>query len=78
MWPVISWLLWQSLDQLGYPGRAEAVRDDSLAQLAAGEFGEYYEPFTGRQLGSTRQSWTAAVTLDWLDSYPPPGETSRP
>jgi glycogen debranching enzyme len=70
VWPVISWLLWQSLDRLGYPDRADAVRDDSLGQLTAGEFGEYYEPFTGEPLGSTRQSWTAAVTLDWLASYP--------
>ena len=76
VWPVISWLLWQSLDLLGYPDRADAVRGDSLGQLAAGEFGEYYEPFTGEHLGSTRQSWTAAVTLDWLASYHPNGETT--
>ena len=69
VWPVINWLLWQSLRLLGYSARADAVRDDSLSQLAAaGEFGEYFEPFTGKQLGSTRQSWTAAVTLDWLAS----------
>jgi hypothetical protein len=68
VWPVINWLLWQSLDLLGYPARADAIRGDSLSQLAAGDFGEYYEPFTGKQLGSTRQSWTAAVTLDWLAS----------
>jgi hypothetical protein len=71
VWPVISWLLWQSLDLLGYPDRADAVRDRSLDQLSAGEFGEYYEPFTGEPLGSARQSWTAAVTLDWLDSCHP-------
>jgi hypothetical protein len=70
VWPIISWLLWQSLDLLGYPDRADAIRRDSLSQLAGGEFGEYYQPFTGGQLGSTRQSWTAAVTLDWLASEP--------
>jgi glucosylglycerate hydrolase len=69
VWPVISWLLWQSLHLLGYSARADAIRSDSLSQLvAAGEFGEYFEPFTGKQLGSTQQSWTAAVTLDWLAS----------
>jgi hypothetical protein len=43
-------------------GKARTTpRGDSLSQLAAaGEFGEYFEPFTGKQLGSTRQSWTAA------------------
>jgi hypothetical protein len=35
-------------------------------QLADGGFGEYFNPFTGRSLGSTDQSWTAAVALDWL------------
>jgi glucosylglycerate hydrolase len=67
VWPVINWLLWQSLNQLGYSARANEIRSDSLSQIAAhGEFGEYFEPFTGKQLGSARQSWTAAVTLDWI------------
>jgi len=65
-WPVINWLLWQSLGQLGCHARAEQIRDDSLSQISAdGQFGEYFEPFTGKQLGSSQQSWTAAVTLDW-------------
>jgi glucosylglycerate hydrolase len=66
VWPVISWLLWQSLRELGYPGRAEQIRRDSLSQVATGEINEYFEPFTGAPLGSPQQSWTAAVTLDWL------------
>jgi hypothetical protein len=37
-------------------------------QLTNGGFGEYFDPFTGRSLGSTDQSWTAAVALDWLAS----------
>jgi glucosylglycerate hydrolase len=68
VWPVINWLLWQSLHQLGYSARADAIRRDSLTQVAAAEFGEYFEPFTGEQLGSAQQSWTAAVALDWLAS----------
>ena len=35
---------------------------------AAGEFAEYFEPFTGMPLGSSQQSWTAAVALDWSAS----------
>jgi len=58
--------LWQSLSQLGQSDRAGQIRSESLSQIAAdGEFGEYFEPFTGKQLGSAQQSWTAAVTLDW-------------
>ena len=67
VWPVINWLLWQSLTELGCSARADDMRRDSLAQLAVGEFNEYYEPLTGQPLGSPRQSWTAAVVLDWLD-----------
>jgi len=66
VWPVISWLLWRSLRQLGCSARADALHRDCLAQLTPGDFGEYFEPFTGQQLGSVQQSWTAAVTLDWL------------
>jgi neutral trehalase len=66
VWPVINWLLWQSLSQLGQSARADQIRDDSLSQIAAnGDFSEYFDPFTGKQLGSQQQSWTAAVTLDW-------------
>ncbi len=66
VWPVINWLLWSSLRSLGHTGRAEEMRRDCLGQVAVGEFAEYFEPFTGAPLGSPRQSWTAAVTLDWL------------
>jgi hypothetical protein len=67
IWPVIDWLLWRSLQLLGYAGRAEELRRDSLSQIAAdGDFAEYFEPYTGKPLGSARQSWTAAVALDWL------------
>ena len=71
VWPVIDWLLWQSLAELGCADRAAGLRRDSLAQVTgAGEFNEYFDPFTGAPLGSPRQSWTAAVVLDW--AAPPP------
>jgi glucosylglycerate hydrolase len=65
-WPVINWLLWWSLARAGESDRAEQLRRTSLEQLASGGFGEYFDPFTGEPLGSTSQSWTAAVALDWL------------
>ena len=66
VWPVMNWLLWWSLERLGERERAAWLRSDGLAQLSDGRFGEYYEPFTGEPLGSSEQSWTAAVALDWL------------
>ncbi len=69
VWPVVNWLLWRSL-RAGKPERAEQLRQTALTQLADEGFGEYFDPFTGRSLGSTDQSWTAAVALDWLASAP--------
>jgi hypothetical protein len=66
VWPVANWLLWWSLKRAGEPGRAERIRRGTLDQLAEGGFAEYFEPFTGEALGSSDQSWTAAVALDFL------------
>ncbi|HET7478418.1 MAG TPA: trehalase family glycosidase [Rubrobacteraceae bacterium] len=69
-WPVMNWLLWRALLLAGETRRAETLRRASLEQVAGEGFGEYFEPFTGEPLGSLRQSWTAAVVLDWLASGP--------
>jgi glycogen debranching enzyme len=66
VWPVVSWLLWRSLVRAAELEHAERIRRVALAQLAEGGFAEYFEPFTGEPLGSSDQSWTAAVALDWL------------
>ena len=58
--------MWWSLKTAGEKNKAADLRRASLEQLAAGNFAEYYEPFTGEPLGSDGQSWTAAVALDWL------------
>jgi hypothetical protein len=54
----------------GEPERAARLRRASLDQLAHGDFAEYFEPFSGEPLGSSEQSWTAAVALDWLANDP--------
>ncbi len=48
--------------------RRRAARCAAAARR--GPLAEYYEPFTGEPLGSLRQSWTAAVALNWLTSRP--------
>jgi glucosylglycerate hydrolase len=52
--------------RVGEMEHAEALRRVALQELAQGGFAEYFEPFTGEPLGADDQSWTAAVTLDWL------------
>jgi glycogen debranching enzyme len=66
VWPVISWLMWWSLERAGEHEHAAQLRGEALDQLASGGLAEYFEPRTGEPLGSDDQSWTAAVTLDWL------------
>ena len=66
VWPVANWLLWWSLIRAGEAERAVAMRGETLGQLSEGGFAEYFEPFTGEPLGSSEQSWTAAIALDML------------
>ncbi|GAA3819766.1 MULTISPECIES: glycogen debranching protein [Amycolatopsis] len=65
-WPVVNWLFGWAFERRGWHERARKLREAGLRLTDDGAFGEYYEPFTGEPLGSTDQSWTAAVVLDWL------------
>jgi hypothetical protein len=65
-WPVLTWFLAFQARRHGNAALYDSLRQASLAQLNDLQFGEYYEPFTAEPLGSTRQSWTAAVALEWL------------
>lgn len=65
-WPVMAWFFSLAFRRRGMHDRADRAREDGLALIRDGTFGEYYEPFTGEPLGSRHQSWTAAAALDWL------------
>lgn len=65
-WPFLNWFFWWGLQNAGETERAARLRADALAQIASAGFAEYIEPQTGEPLGSSDQSWTAAVVLDWL------------
>lgn len=76
-WPVITWLLWWSLERAGEAELAARLRRTALTQISEHGFGEYFDPFTGESLGAEDQSWTAAVTLEWLsDHYRPEHKAS--
>ncbi|MDD9369893.1 MAG: trehalase family glycosidase [Acidimicrobiales bacterium] len=77
-WPVITWLLWWALERDGHRAPADAIRDAAVAQLRASGCSEYAEALTGEPLGSNAQSWTAAVTLDWLAHEPGKPEPPSP
>ena len=66
VWPVMSWLLWWAMRRAGEEETARELRRQALEQLEDEGFAEYFDPFTGKPLGSDSQSWTAAVAMDWL------------
>jgi hypothetical protein len=71
-WPVMTWLLWWALHRAGQHAAATSLHAAALDQIwCSGGFPEYVEPFSGEALGSLRQSWTAAVTIDWLADAAP-------
>jgi glucosylglycerate hydrolase len=67
-WPFFNWLIWWSLQRHGRAERAATLRKANLEllQRPGAQFAEYFDAFTGEPLGSRDQSWTAAVSLDWL------------
>ena len=65
-WPVVTWLFGWALQRRGLLEPALRLRTEGLRLVVDGTFAEYYHPFSGEPLGSHRQSWTAAVVLDWL------------
>ena len=71
-WPIITWLLWWSLERAGEAELAARLRQSALSQISEHGFGEYFDPFTGESLGADDQSWTAAVVLEWLAREPYP------
>jgi glycogen debranching enzyme len=74
-WPIITWLLWWSLGRAGEMELAGRLREMALTQISEHGFGEYFDPFTGESLGASRQSWTAAVVLEWFADEPDVQET---
>jgi glycogen debranching enzyme len=69
-WPVITWLLWWALERDGDRTTADRLREAAVTQLRVSGCSEYADAISGEPLGSTAQSWTAAVALDWLAHDP--------
>jgi hypothetical protein len=68
LWPVVGWLFSWAFERHGLAAFAQQMRTEGLRLVSDGTFAEYYELHSGEPLGSVAQSFTAAVTLDWLAS----------
>jgi hypothetical protein len=64
VWINIDWFLMNGLEAYGYQDHAKRLRK-TIIELCKNEgFHEYFDPLTGRGLGSMLFSWSAALLLD--------------
>lgn len=74
VWVNMNWLLFHGLQRYKQPVLANRMRSDSLELVRRFGFWEYYDPMknlpsgqTNGGYGADQFSWTAALTLDWLE-----------
>jgi hypothetical protein len=67
-WVNINWLVIDGLKRYGFMEHAQALRDSTLEMVKKSGFYEYFDPLSGEGAGTTNFSWTAALTIDLLQS----------
>lgn len=65
-WFNTNWLIADGLHRYGYHDHADALVEGSLELVKDGKFNEYFNALSGKPLGASNFSWTAAITMDWL------------
>jgi hypothetical protein len=70
-WFNTAWLIERGLRTHGFRQDAARLRAGFLAEAGRSEYAEYVDATTGAACGARRFSWTAALTLDLLDTTPP-------
>lgn len=66
VWLVVNYMIADGLARAGETAAAEAITASSLALIRESGFAEYYDPLTGKGLGGTSFTWTAAMVLEFL------------
>ena len=61
VWMNMNWLFSEAVEELGF------LKQNSLELVEKSGFFEYFSPLTGEGLGADQFTWTAALTLDWLN-----------
>jgi hypothetical protein len=67
VWVLVNWMVADGLARAGIADVAESLRASTLALVAREGFCEYFDPRDGTGIGGQGFSWTAALTLAWLD-----------
>lgn len=66
-WINTNWLISEGLIRYGYNKIAREIQEKSVQLVAEKGASEYFSPIDGKALGSPNFSWTAALTLDFVD-----------
>jgi glycogen debranching enzyme len=67
VWVLVNWMIADGLARAGIDDLAVRLRGETLALVAREGFCEYFDPRDGTGIGGEGFSWTAALTLAWLD-----------
>ncbi|MBV9680509.1 MAG: hypothetical protein JO046_01860, partial [Solirubrobacterales bacterium] len=60
-WINAAWLVWLGLVRLGYEAKADVLATRVASAVQASGLREYYDPFTGRGMGSRDFAWSTLV-----------------
>jgi hypothetical protein len=66
-WVNMNWLIINGLEQYGYRDHAAALRETTIEMVGSNGCSEYFDPLTGEAAGAPNFSWTAALTIDFIN-----------
>jgi hypothetical protein len=67
-WVNTNWLIIQGLKDYGFHKEAQDLKRHTIKMVGNGGFYEYFSPFDGSGKGAANFSWTAALTIDLINS----------
>jgi uncharacterized protein (TIRG00374 family) len=67
-WVNMNWLIIDGLRRYGLAAEAQALRQKTLELVTRSGFYEYYDPLNGKPAGVKDFSWTAALSIDLLET----------
>lgn len=67
-WVNTNWLIIQGLSRYGFKEEAKILSDKTIALVEKSGPNEYFNPLNGDPAGADNFSWTAALTIDLLNS----------
>lgn len=67
-WVNTNWLIIEGLKNYGFNKEAAELKERTLKLVNDSGISEYFDPLNGRPLGANNFSWTAALSIDLINS----------